>query len=92
MTAQGEGFFAFLDDDLCTATYPGTARDPRQLCDQPVGHEGNHQALAEVAYNYRRHIVWTVDGEILPDIKTTRSGLPRAAGEQTPPTDGDQVT
>ena len=88
----GASSLAYLDSDLCTALYPGTVRDPRQMCDQSAGHEGNHRALAEVARDYRRFIVWTVDGEIMPDVETNRDRLPLTAGMQTPPTDGVIVT
>lgn len=84
------------DSDLCTATYPGGDTNPYDfgaLCDLAADHPGNHRALAEVAGAYRRHIVWTVDGNVLPDEQSIRDH-PRsnAAGEQTPPTEGDQMT
>lgn len=91
MSAQG-----WQDFDLCTARYPGGDTNPfdfGSLCNLSAGHPDNHRALAEVAGDFRRHIVWTVDGEVLPDEKTTRDH-PRddAAGEQTPPIEGDQMT
>jgi hypothetical protein len=61
---------AWDDSKLCTAHYPGTGADAFALCDQSVGHPGDHRALAEVAFNYRRFIVWTADGIVMPDVKT----------------------
>lgn len=95
MTARGEELLAWMDDDLCTAKYPGGETNPfdfGSLCDQKAGHPCPHRALAEVAGDFRRHVVWTIDGTVLPDEKTTRD-RPRdnAAGEQTSPIEGDQM-
>lgn len=84
------------DDDLCTATYPGGDTNPYDfgsLCNLKSGHTGSHQALAEVAGDYRRHVVWTLDGRVLPDEKTIRNHPHiNAAGQKTSPSKGDQVT
>lgn len=88
MTAQGENILALSDDDLCSATYPGRGPDFGMLCNELVEHDGTHRALAEIAFNYRRHIVWTQAGDLLPNQETS---LADAQG-QTPPTEGDQVT
>lgn len=81
-----------IDDDLCAATYPGPA-DRGQLCDRRAGHDDHHRALTEIAGRYRRHHVWTQDGQVLPDLETTKD-FPAATGtgEQTSPSKGDQVT
>lgn len=61
------------DDALCTAEYPGDDLHVGQLCDEPVGHSGNHRCLAEIAFNsnYRRRLVWAPDGSRLPNEETT---------------------
>jgi len=95
MTAQGEDILAWLDDALCAATYPGGDTNPYDfgsLCDQKDGHAGNHRALAQIAGGYRRHVVWAVDGSVLPDEETTQNHPHVNAAGQTPPIEGDRVT
>lgn len=97
MSAQGEDLLAWLDDDRgCTAQYPGGDTNPydhNTLCNHAAGHDGNHRALAEVAGGYRRYVVWATDGTVLPD-EETHQDHPRvtAAGPQTSPMTGDQLT
>ena len=85
MTAQGEDLLAWLNDGaLCPARYPGGDSNPYDfgsLCNLESGHAGSHRALAEVAGDYRRHIVWTVDGKVLPDEKSSRD-QPQQEGER----------
>jgi hypothetical protein len=76
------------DSELCSAAYPAIGPHHGSLCNDADGHDGNHMALAVVAPGYRRYIVWTPVGEVLPDEETS---LAHAQG-QTPPTEGDQVT
>lgn len=76
------------DDGLCTANYPRTGPHFGSLCNEEVGHDGNHRALAVVAMNYRRYVLWTPSGDVLPDEETSRA----PAQEQTSPSKGDQVT
>lgn len=76
------------DDQLCMALYPKIGPYFGLLCNEEAGHEGNHWALAVVAGSYRRYVVWTPAGEVLPDEETS---LAPAQG-QTPPIEGDQVT
>ena len=87
----------WLDDNLlCTARYPGGDTNPYDfgsLCNLKNGHAGDHRALAEVAGAHRRYIAWTADGRVLPDEKTIRDHPHAdAAGQQTSPSKGDQVT
>jgi hypothetical protein len=76
------------DDQLCSATYPGLGPDFGSFCNEADGHDGNHWALAVVAPGYRRYVVWTPAGEVLPDEETSLT----VAQGQTPPTEGDRVT
>jgi len=98
MTAQGGDLLTWLldADALCAATYPGGDTNPYDfgsLCDQKDGHTGNHRALAEIAGGYRRHVVWAVDGSVLPDEETIQDHPHvSAAGQKTPPIEGDRVT
>lgn len=54
-----------MDDDLCTAGYPEAGPDVGLLCNLLAGHPGDHRALAEVAFNYRRHVTWPQDGTVI---------------------------
>lgn len=78
------------DSELCTDTYPA-AGGPHfgSLCNEVAGHDDNHWALAVVAGEHRRYVVWTQAGVVLPDEETSRAAP--AAG-QTSPSKGDQVT
>ncbi|MFG2359337.1 hypothetical protein [Streptomyces sp. NPDC048521] len=76
------------DSELCSATYPALGPDFGSLCNEADKHDGNHIALVVVAPGYRRYVVWTPAGEVLPDEETS---LAHAQG-QTPPIEGDQVT
>jgi hypothetical protein len=76
------------DDQLCFATYPQLGSDFGMLCSEAGGHDGNHWALAVVAPGYRRYVVWTPAGDVLPDEETSLA----ATQGQTPPTEGDQMT
>ena len=76
------------DDQLCAATYPAPGPHFGALCNDADGHDDNHWALAVVAPGYRRYVVWTSAGEVLPDEETS---LADAQG-QTPPIEGDHVT
>ncbi|MFI6653260.1 hypothetical protein ACIBI8_37430 [Streptomyces sp. NPDC050529] len=91
----------WLDDHLlCTSKYPGgdanaNPYDFGSLCKLKNGHAGDHRALAEVTEAHRRYIVWTADGRVLPDeYEKTIRDHPHvdAAGQQTSPSKGDQVT
>ena len=77
------------DDQLCSATYPGPGPNFGALCNEADQHEGNHWALAVVAGGYRRYVVWTPAGVVLPDEQTS---LAEPAQGQTSPSKGDQVT
>lgn len=77
------------DDQLCSATYPAAGPHFGSLCNEVAEHEGNHWALAVVAGGYRRYVVWTPTGEVLPDEETS---LASSAQGQTSPSKGDQVT
>ena len=76
------------DDQMCSATYPALGPDFGAMCNGAAGHEDNHWALTVVAPRYRRYVVWTPAGEVLPDEETS---LASAQG-QTPPSEGDRVT
>jgi hypothetical protein len=76
------------DSELCSATYPRLGPDFGSMCNEVDKHDGNHWALAVVAGAYRRYVIWTQAGEVLPDEETS---LASAQG-QTPPIEGDQVT
>jgi hypothetical protein len=76
------------DDQLCSATYPRLGPDFASMCNEADGHDDNHWALVVVAPGYRRYVVWTPAGDVLPDEETSLA----AAQGQTPPTEGDQVT
>jgi hypothetical protein len=80
---------ALPDNELCSATYPAPGPDFGSLCNEVDEHEGNHWALAVVAGGYRRYVVWTPAGDVLPDEETS---LAPAQGQQTSPSKGDQVT
>ena len=54
-----------MEDDLCTAGYPEAGPDVGLLCNLLAGHPGDHRALAEVAFNYRRHVTWPQDGTVI---------------------------
>jgi hypothetical protein len=77
------------DDQLCTATYPAPGPHFGSLCNDADEHEGNHWALAVVAGGYRRYVVWTPDGQALPDEETS---LATTATGQAPPSEGERVT
>lgn len=77
------------DDQLCSATYPAVGPHFGSLCNEADRHEGNHWALTVVAGGYRRYVVWTPAGEVLPDEETS---LANSAQGQTSPSKGDQVT
>lgn len=77
------------DDQLCSDAYPALGADFGSLCNDADGHEGNHWALAVVAGAYRRFVVWTPAGEVLPDEETSHAVT---AQGQTSPSKGDQVT
>ncbi|MGW2384369.1 hypothetical protein [Streptomyces sp. NPDC001658] len=77
------------DDQLCSETYPAIGLHFGSLCNEVDGHDGNHWALAVVAGAYRRYVVWTPSGEVLPDEETSLAAL---AQGQTSPSKGDQVT
>lgn len=77
------------DDQLCSATYPASGPHFGSMCNEVVGHDGNHWALAVVAGAYRRYVVWTQTGEVMPDEETS---LANSAQGQTSPSKGDQVT
>ena len=76
------------DDQLCSSTYPAAGPHFGSLCNEVDQHEGNHWALAVVAGAYRRYVVWTPAGEVLPDEETSRA--PMAQG-QTTPSKGDRL-
>lgn len=77
------------DSELCSAAYPALGADFGSLCNEANGHNGNHWALAVVAGEYRRFVVWTPAGQVLPDEQTF---LRAPAQGQTSPSKGDQVT
>lgn len=77
------------DSQLCTATYPAVGPYFGSLCNQAAGHDDNHWALAVVAGEYRRYVVWTLAGDVLPDEETSRADL---AQGHTSPSKGDRVT
>ncbi|MBD3004688.1 hypothetical protein [Streptomyces sp. 5-10] len=61
------------DDDLCSSTYPGHGPDFGMLCNRLKEHGGtDHRALAEVAPTFRRYVVWSADGRVLPDVEERR--------------------
>ncbi|MFD1278041.1 hypothetical protein [Streptomyces kaempferi] len=72
MTTQGGDPLAFLDNDLCTDGYPTVGPDFGLLCNEPVSHDGDHRALAEIWTTGRRFVVWTADGVPLPDVEERR--------------------
>jgi hypothetical protein len=76
------------DSQLCSAAYPRLGPHFGSLCNEVAGHDGNHWALAVVAGEYRRYVLWTPSGDVLPDEETS---LADAQG-QTPPIEGDRVT
>ncbi|MEW2393107.1 hypothetical protein AB0933_32575 [Streptomyces venezuelae] len=77
------------DSELCAATYPAPGADHGAMCNEAVGHADDHWALAVVAGGYRRYVVWTLSGDVLPDEETS---LATTAQGQTSPSKGDQVT
>lgn len=88
----------WLDEHLpCTSRYPGGTNpyDFGSLCNLKNGHAGNHRALAAVTEAHRRYVVWTADGRAVPDeYEKTIRDHPHvdAAGQQTEPSKGNQVT
>lgn len=76
------------DEELCTATYPGRGTDFGLLCNEPLEHSTDHRALAEVAAGYRRHVVWSLDGTVMPDIETSASNRT----QRELPQEGDCLT
>jgi len=76
------------DSELCSFAYPAPGADFGSLCNEADRHQGNHRALAVVAGTYRRYVVWTQDGTVLPDEETS----PAEPQGHATPSEGERVT